>query len=88
LIYSNFQGGYNLESVAECTKACVETLLGYPVPRINKSQQVSEDARQVVDQVTAILTPYWQFFGKRNITLRKPFEKGACVPLRGIFLIS
>lgn len=59
---ATFQGGYNVESIANSALACVRVLLGDPAPRIPFTA-ASACATEAVHLVKLAQRPFWKALG-------------------------
>lgn len=53
------EGGYNVQSIADCVEQCVRVLLGDPVPRCFGGSP-SAEAVSTIRKVGAAFSPFWQ----------------------------
>jgi hypothetical protein len=81
------QGGYDIVAVSQSIQSCLSVLLGDQTSRIDLSESiVSEDARNVVDQVVTVHKHYWDCFTKTVIIPKRPCVLKSYIPLRGILI--
>ncbi|KAJ3336091.1 Histone deacetylase hda1 [Kappamyces sp. JEL0680] len=56
-----FEGGYNTAVVSECVLACVQSLVGQPLPPLSRyADRPAPLVLQVLDSVKRLLGPFWQ----------------------------
>lgn len=54
------EGGYNLTSIANSTAACVEVLLGDPLPPLEGNMVPNDDAVVCISNTVSVHVPYWE----------------------------
>jgi histone deacetylase 6 len=77
------EGGYNVPMISNCSVACLQTLLGDPVP-LSKSEGFvpSENAMRAIKATIKAQSRYWKSLRPRNYAIKK--ETNGYTPLQRV----